>query len=97
MIGTLGAGGLAGAGGLTGASGQDASFTDILSGAGTGGMSALGIAALLSLGGTKAGQKALTKTLMERPQTLQNVGAAIRKHQGLFGTAAVPLVIEASQ
>lgn len=93
----IGTGGLAGLGAANSASGENASLTDILSGAGTGGMSALGIAALLSLGGTKAGQKALTKTLMERPQTLQNVGAAIRKHQGLFGTAAVPLVIEASQ
>lgn len=93
----IGTGGLAGLGAANSAGNQDASLTDILSGAGTGGMSALGIAALLSLGGTKAAQQALTKTLMERPQTLQNVGAALRKHQGLFGTAAVPLVIEASQ
>lgn len=97
MVGTIGAGGLTGGGALTGYNGENTQGADLLSGGGQGALSALGIAALLSASGSKAGQKALTKVLMERPKVLQDFGAFIRKQQGLLGTAAAPLFIKASQ
>lgn len=55
----------------------------------------LGLAALLAAGGTKTGQAALNKALFDRPQALSQVGALIRKHKGLFGSASIPLALEA--
>ena len=53
--------------------------------------------AMLRGGGSKVGQKALNKTLFDRPDVLKRVGAAIGKRKGLFGTAAVPLMLEANK
>jgi hypothetical protein len=49
--------------------------------------------ALLALGGTKAGQKVLQKSLLDRPGKAQALGRAIKARQGLFGSAALPLLI----
>jgi hypothetical protein len=57
----------------------------------------LAIGALLALGGTKGGQAALNKALFDRPQALSQVGSLIRKHKGLFGSASVPLALEAGK
>lgn len=55
----------------------------------------LGLAALLAAGGTKAGQKAIGDLLFERPRAMRDFGTLVRKHKGLFGSAAVPLALEA--
>lgn len=61
----------------------------------SGTVTGLGLAALLAAGGTKAGQKAIGKALFDRPKVGTELGALIRKHKGLFGSAAIPLSIEA--
>lgn len=63
---------------------------DTSQGAGTG----AALAVLLAAGGTKAGQKALQKLLIDRPAVLKKVGRSIGKRKGLFGTASLPLLIE---
>lgn len=66
-------------------------------GAQTGGLTSLGIAAALLAGGTKTGQKAIQKALTERMDSAEWVGRQVRKRKGLFGTAAVPLLLEGGQ
>lgn len=64
-----------------------------MEGAQTGaGLSALATAALI-LGGTRGGQKALQKAIIDRGPRAQMIGRQIRDRRGLFGSAALPLVI----
>lgn len=65
-------------------------------GAASGAAPSLAIAGLLAMGGTKTGQKAISKLLFDRPAALKGVKGrrAVRKLQGLFGSAAVPLALE---
>lgn len=49
---------------------------------------------LASLPYTKAGGKALNKALLDRPDALKALGSAVRKKQGLFGAASIPLLLE---
>lgn len=67
-----------------------------MEGAQTGGLMSLGLLAALAAGGTKGGQKALNKVLFDRPAALRSpkAGRAIGKLRGLFGSAAVPLMLE---
>lgn len=58
---------------------------------------ALGMAALLSAGASKTGQKAINKLLFDRPDAAKAAGSLIRKRKGLFGSASVPLMLEATQ
>ena len=58
---------------------------------------ALGAAALLSAGASKTGQKAINKLLFDRPDAAKAAGSLIRKRKGLFGSASVPLMLEATQ
>lgn len=58
---------------------------------------ALGMAALLSAGASKTGQKAINKLLFDRPNAAKAAGSLIRKRKGLFGSASVPLMLEATQ
>lgn len=57
----------------------------------------LALGALLTIGGTKAGQELINKALTGRPAALKALGTKIRKHTGLFGAAAVPFALESSQ
>lgn len=59
--------------------------------------SGLGLLAAMSAGGTKAGQAAINKALLDRPQTAAFLGSLIRKHKGLLGSAFVPLALEANK
>lgn len=61
-------------------------------GAGT----ALGLLALLRGSASKAGQKAINKALFDRPDSLKALGTAINKRKGLFGSATIPLMLEAN-
>lgn len=58
---------------------------------------ALGLLGALAAGGTKTGQNAINKALFDRPDSLSQVGALIRKYKGLLGTAAVPLALESGK
>lgn len=58
----------------------------------TTGASAAALAALL---GTRRGQEALERILITRPQMAQQVGQGFRRRAGLFGSAAVPIALEA--
>lgn len=49
--------------------------------------------ALAVLGGTKTGQKALQKVLIDRSPRAVALGKAIRNRRGLFGSASLPLLI----
>jgi hypothetical protein len=49
--------------------------------------------ALLTAGGTKTGQRTLQRMLFDRPAQAQMVGRAIQNKRGLFGSAALPLLI----
>lgn len=62
-------------------------------GAGTGAATGLGLAALLALGGTRGGQKALNAILFDRGPRAEMIGRAIRKRAGLFGSATLPALI----
>jgi len=64
--------------------------------ASTGAASGAAMAALLMLGGSKAGQKAIKAALFDRPKSARAIGSAIRKRKGLFGSAPAPLLIENS-
>ena len=55
------------------------------------------MAALLSAGASKTGQKAINKLLFDRPDAAKAAGSLIRKRKGLFGSASVPLMLEATQ
>jgi hypothetical protein len=55
---------------------------------------ALGLLGALAAGGTKTGQAAINKALFDRPDSLSQVGALIRKYKGLLGTASIPLALE---
>lgn len=56
----------------------------------------LGLGALLAAGGTRAGQRAITRTLLDRPDYLRRLGNEVIRRNGLggmFGTAAaLPLL-----
>lgn len=57
---------------------------------------ALKYAALLGLAAapyTKAGQKAVAKALLDRPDKVKELGKAIRKKKGLFGSATLPFTL----
>lgn len=60
-------------------------------------LSALGAALLASTPYTKVGQKAVAKALLDRPDAAKAAGSLIRKRKGLFGSASVPLMLEATQ
>lgn len=64
-----------------------------IEGAQTGTQASLALGALLALGGTKAGQKTLAKVINDRPDTLRQIGIGTRKRKGLFGSAALPVVL----
>lgn len=81
-LGALGVGGGYAAGGADGAQ--------------TAGATTLGLGGLLALGGTRAGQRAVTRTLLDRPDYLRRLGdEVIRRNRlgGMFGAAtALPLL-----
>lgn len=54
-------------------------------------------AALLALGGTKVGQKAMIKALTGRPKAAQELGELVRKQQRRLGAAAIPLAIQSTR
>ncbi|MEM8616617.1 MAG: hypothetical protein AAGF20_06745 [Pseudomonadota bacterium] len=59
----------------------------------SGTLSAVGLAALLAAGGTRGGQGSINGVLFNRPRVVQQVGDAVRRRRGLFGSAiAVPAV-----
>lgn len=49
--------------------------------------------ALLTAGGTKAGQKALDMALISRPELMSQAGERIARRAGLFGSATLPFTI----
>jgi hypothetical protein len=72
--------------GLLGGAGAGAGYVggDTKTGAATG----VGLGALLTLGGTRAGQRALTTALFDRPDAVVNAGQALidnRRFLGMFG------------
>jgi hypothetical protein len=80
-------GAILGGGGLGALAGGD------VQGAGTGaGVSTLAMLALLA-GGTKTGQKALQRLVIDRPATMKQLGRQIRNRTGLFGSATLPAMI----
>jgi hypothetical protein len=57
----------------------------------------LAAAWMLSTPYTKAGAKVIAKALLDRPKRLIEAGTKVRQKKGLFGAAAVPLMLEAGQ
>jgi hypothetical protein len=94
LLGSVGLGaGLGGAGGFAG--GGENAGADAASGAQSGAMTAGSLAAALALLGTRGGQRALETMLINRPQAAQTFGQGIRRRGGIFGSAAVPVALEA--
>lgn len=62
-------------------------------GAGAGAGISLALTAALLAGGTKTGQKAVQKLLIDRPVVAQQLGRQIRNRAGIFGHAALPLLV----
>lgn len=84
-------GAILGGGGLGALSGNDPQ--SVATGAGTGaGLSTAAMLALLA-GGTKTGQRALQRAIIDRPATMKQLGRQIRNRTGLFGSASLPFVI----
>lgn len=48
---------------------------------------------LAALGGTRSGQRAINAMLTQRPASARALGDAVRRNSGLFGSAAIPLVL----
>lgn len=80
--------------GLIGAGGAGGYALDGSGGAATGAGTSAALTALLILGGTKAGQKAITAALADRPAPLSTFGRKLRSKKGLFGHAAQPFALE---
>jgi hypothetical protein len=51
--------------------------------------------ALLLAGGTRTGQNALDALAFSRPDIMRTIGSAARRRLGMFGTAGVPIAIQA--
>lgn len=51
--------------------------------------------AVLAAGGTRRGQNMINGAITLRPEALKRAGEQIRKRQGMFGSAAVPLTLQA--
>lgn len=49
--------------------------------------------AILTAGGTKTGQKALAKALLDRPDALKTTGRWLNARSGLFGRAMIPMTL----
>lgn len=79
----LGATALGGAGGIDYATDGDSNML---------GKTAAALA-LLTAGGSKVGQKAATKALVDRPELLQHLGNSINRRTGLFGAGAMPFAL----
>lgn len=56
----------------------------------------IGAALLAATPYTKRGGSAVAKALLDRPDSLKALGTAINKRKGLFGSAAIPLMLEAN-
>lgn len=82
-------------GGLLGLGTGAGALLDGGDGAKEGFVDSAALTALLLLGGTKAGQKALDLATISRPNLLRRGGRAIRKKAGLFGAASIPFALEA--
>ncbi|MCW2405030.1 hypothetical protein M2336_001659 [Sphingobium sp. B1D7B] len=67
---------------------------DSLFGTDNAAQSGLGLGLLLTIAGTKKGQEALVKAIMDRPASVRTLGSKIGKRQGMFGSAAAPFAIE---
>lgn len=78
---------------LTGAGGGAGYLAGGQEGAQSGALTGLALAAALGLGGTKAGQKALTNALFVRPDAIRVAGKKTLKRAGMFGSGAIPLVL----
>lgn len=60
----------------------------------TGTASLAGIAGALALLGTRRGQQAMQTAAFERPTIMQMVGQGVRRRSGMFGSGAVPIVVQ---
>jgi len=82
-LGLLGTGGIGAGAGYLGDNAQ------------VGGATGLGLGAALALGGTRTGQRALSRLLTERPDALVRIGSQIERRRalgGMFGAGATPLL-----
>lgn len=87
---------MAAGGGVLGLGGGAGYALGDIEGAKDGAITSAALTALAILGGTKAGQKVINKTLFDRPQFLRDLSAKGRKPiAGLFGHAGVPIALEA--
>lgn len=77
--------------GIGGAGGYAAGDTQ--TGVGT----SLGLGALLALGATRNGQRALTALIAERPDALRRVGEQLNRRARIGGIFGAPLVLEATR
>jgi hypothetical protein len=87
-LGAVGLGGAAG-GGMGYATDSEAPLSDAATGATVPGS----ILAALALGGSRRGQRALSKVLFDRPQVLKQAGDIMRKAAPFAGTAAIPALV----
>lgn len=90
--GTAGRAIAAGSLGLAGTTGAGYAAGDPGAGAGTG----LGLGLLLAAGGSRAGQRALTSALLDRPDFLRRFGAEVAARPrlgGMFGAGSLPVLI----
>lgn len=79
---------------LPGALGGAGYGVDSLTGGDSGLTTGLVLGAALTAGGTKNAQKALSKLLTSRPNSLVSAGRKIGQRKGMFGSALAPLLIE---
>jgi hypothetical protein len=86
MQGVIGSGLVGGAGGYSATTGDYGSTAK-----------AAALMGLLALGGTRGGQRVIEKLLTGRPVAAKTLGRAIGKKGGLFGSAAVPLMLESGK
>lgn len=82
-------------GALVGGAGLGALSADesAVHGAGAGAGTSAAVMLALLAGGTKTGQKAVQKLLIDRPVVAQQLGRQIRNRAGIFGHAALPLLV----
>lgn len=97
MLGAMALGGVGAitGGGATAVGGGD--LADIVEGGGAGAGLPLATLALLAAGGSRGGQRAISKALFDRPEWLRTLGVLGEKYAPKAGTASIPLIMQGAK
>lgn len=97
MFGALTLGGVGAVTGSGSSAAEGGNLSDIVTSGGAGAAVPLATLGLLAAGGTRGGQRALSKLLFDRPQTAKVLGNLTEKYAPKVGTGLIPFVMQGTQ